>query len=292
MNIRRALWRFITVAGKGLRATRITSVSLGSMSLEERLYWLACALLRLPDRVITAGNNWLYLPKRSVMASAILLHGGYEPATTSVFQELVQPGMTVVDAGAHVGYFTLLAAGLVGETGRVYAFEPEPENYALLVKNVEVNGYRNVVCLQRAVSNKPGDAKLFVGRDSGGHSLYPPVRRVTTWGIPIETTSLDDFFRKEGWPPVHLIKMDIEGAEWFALEGMREVVRQSNNLKLIVEFFPDHIRAAGVEPAALLNRLQHMGFSIRVIDEVKGLQPLDVPRLLRHSQRNLLCERV
>jgi FkbM family methyltransferase len=180
--------------------------------------------------------------------------------------------------------------GSLARQAGVYAFEPEPENYALLVKNVEVNGYRNVVCLQQAVSNTSGEAELFAGWYDTHHSLCRFAGVDSTRSIKVEATSLDEFFQKQEWPPIDFIKMDIEGWEPFALEGMTELLRRSKHLKMILEFCSDLVRQLGVEPAAFLKRLQDAGFSIRVMDEVKGPQPLDVPRLLRIGT-NLLCER-
>ena len=87
---------------------------------------------------------------------------GYEQLLTKLFKKEMKQGMIVVDIGAHIGYFTLLAARLVGETGRVFAFEPDPDNYSLLIKNVSVNGHDNVIPVQKAVSNKTGQVRLFL----------------------------------------------------------------------------------------------------------------------------------
>ncbi len=76
------------------------------------------------------------------MAQELLFKGAHEPGTTALFKKLVKEGMTVVDIGAHIGYFSLLAASLVREKGSVFAFEPEPRNYALLVRNIELNGFK------------------------------------------------------------------------------------------------------------------------------------------------------
>src|ERR1017187_7387482 len=73
-----------------------------------------------------------------------VLHDQYEPETKILLSNIIRPGMTFLDVGAHVGHYTLLAARLVGPTGHVYAFEPEPENYAILTKNIALNGYTNV----------------------------------------------------------------------------------------------------------------------------------------------------
>src|ERR1035441_6724268 len=80
-----------------------------------------------------------------------VLHDQYEPETKALLGSLIRPGMTVFDIGAHVGHYTLLAARIVGPTGRVYAFEPEPENFALLKRNVELNGYKNVTCVPKEI---------------------------------------------------------------------------------------------------------------------------------------------
>jgi hypothetical protein len=80
----------------------------------------------------------------------------YEPETTAVFLSLITDGDVVVDLGAHVGYYTLLAARRVGPEGRVFAFEPNPDNFRLLVKNIESNLYSNVIPVQKAVSNGRG----------------------------------------------------------------------------------------------------------------------------------------
>lgn len=289
--MRRAAWRFLLVAETGLEVTRVAGVSFAGMTVRERLFRLVRGFLTPPEQVTVLGDNCLYLPRRSAWEPSYL-NGVYEPGTTAVFRQLVGPGMKVVDVGAHVGYFTLLAASLVGATGKVYAFEPEPENYALLVKNVAVNGYRNVVCLREAVSHKAGNASLFLGKYSIEHSLSPPnAGHAPASAMVVETTSLDDFFAREGWPPIHLIKMDIEGWEWPALEGMTELLRRSEQLKLVVEFTPSLIRRAGKEPTAFLNRLQELGLRVRVIDDVRGVLPLSMSTLQRQRGSNLLCER-
>jgi FkbM family methyltransferase len=288
--MRKAIWRFLTVAETGLEATKVAGVSVAGMTVRERLFRAVRAFLTPPDRVTVLGDNCLYLPKRAAWEPSYL-NGVYERGTTSLFQRIVKPGMMVVDVGAHIGYFTLLAARLVGETGKVYAFEPEPENFALLAKNVEVNRYRNVVCRQQAVCQETGSAELFLGKYSITHSLSRPAGSDGAGSISAETTSLDDFFAREGWPSIHLVKMDIEGWEWSALAGMTELLRRCRHLKLVLEFTPSLLLGAGVEPTTFLQRLQDLGFSIRAVDDVEGLQPLEMSSLHRRRGSNLLCER-
>lgn len=95
----------------------------------------------------------------------------FEPEVTEVFLSHVMPGDVVLDIGAHIGYYTVLAARSVGNEGRVIAFEPDPQNYSLLVKNVAKNGYRNVTAVQKAVSWNSGYAQLYQTAGSSEASI-------------------------------------------------------------------------------------------------------------------------
>jgi len=225
------------------------------------------------------------------------LLGSYEEGTSRLFEQLLEPGMVVVDVGAHVGYYTLLAARRVGPNGKVYAFEPHPRNFALLKRNCELNGFRNVIALPMAVSSHSGYSRLYLSHRArtGLHSLYPN-RYASHRTVVVESTTLDGFFEKQGWPRLDLLKMDIEGAELAALEGSKQLLQRMPTLKWIVEFFPATLDAAGVVPADFLDTLLSLDFSIDVIDEDLGITPLDVPQLIKRLSAgplavNLLCQR-
>jgi len=198
----------------------------------------------------------------------------YEPGTTMLFSEIIKPGMVVVDVGAHVGYFTLLAANKVGPTGKIYAFEPDQNNHALLLKNIEMNGYDNVVATQMAVSNRKGTSVLYLtALDSGRHSMYHhglPERG----SIAIETTTLDSFFSSEGSDRADLIKVDVEGAEVSVLDGMTSLIEEWADLKLIIEFNPALLQGSGGTPLTFLEKLVSQNWEIQIIEETIGLSPL------------------
>ena len=200
-----------------------------------------------------------------------LLKGeGYEKGTTRIFTALVKEGMNIVDIGANVGYYTLLAARRVGPHGKVYAFEPEPRNFRLLMENLRLNGYENVVAIQRAVSNESGTAPLFLSpRCSGAHSLVS-TRDPGNETLAVETVTLDEFFKMEGYPAIQVIKMDIEGWEMEALDGMNKLITRSRPLTLIVEFYPWGLLGRGMRPLALTSKLMELGFALSVIDEETG----------------------
>jgi FkbM family methyltransferase len=221
----------------------------------------------------------------------------YEPGTTRLFKETVNPGMVVVDIGAHVGYYTLLAAKQVGPKGKVYSFEPEQDNHALLLKNIAMNGYDNVVVTQMAVSDRMGSSTLYLADlDSGRHSMYQhglPERGST----PVNTTTLDSFLASEEWPHIDLVKIDVEGAEVSVLDGMTILMERNAGLKFIIEFNPALLQGGGVDPLVFLERLASPGGAIQIIEDDDGLLPLAegdaailVDRLLAaESSVNLYC---
>lgn len=223
----------------------------------------------------------------------------YEEGTTQLFQRVIKPGMVVIDAGAHVGYYTLLAARHVGPAGKVYAFEPAPANYDLLLRNIQRNEYANVVAVKTALSREVGQATFYLtGLDNGRHSLF---RHGLPQGgsVVVQTTTLDAFLESEGWPRVGLVKVDVEGAEADVLKGMEQLLRKPGELKLILEFNPSLLRSAGLDPLEFLNGPADWGFNVYWIDEKKGSMPLkSVDRvtvagklLNSESSVNLYCSR-
>ena len=223
----------------------------------------------------------------------------YEEETTRLFERLVKPGMVVVDVGSHVGYYALMAARQVGPAGRVYAFEPEPSNHELLLKNIELNGYTNVAATRKAVSSKVGEATLFLtaldnGRNSTYHHGLPE-----KGSVAVETTTVDAFLAAEGWPTVDLVKVDVEGAEMDVLAGMCQLLDKSRDLKLIIEFSPSLLRGAGASPLLFLGHLDVLDFEVNCISARDGLSSLreaDRPPLIdkllkSEGSLNLFCSK-
>lgn len=226
-----------------------------------------------------------------------MVSDAWELNTVRLFEHLIQPGDTVLDVGAHVGYFTLIAARSIGPQGHVYAFEPEPDNYKLLIQNLELNGYRNITPVRMAVSNRVGSSLLFSsGLDNGQHSLCRTGRPERRRQI-VETTTLDAFLEAQGWPNVEMIKIDIEGAEPLVLDGMSRLLSRQTKLKMVVEFCPVVLKATGVDPREFLGRLTALGFKLYTYgDKANLLESADISRLLDHlyktaSYKNLLCVR-
>jgi FkbM family methyltransferase len=144
--------------------------------------------------------------------------GSYECGKQRLFAKSIGAGQIVYDVGANVGFYTLLAARAVGETGRVYAFEPLPENLSYLRRHLDLNEHRNVVVESAAVSDVCGIVRFrTAGNRSSGHLSLDG---------DVETTSVsvDEYVFQRKNPPPHVMKIDVEGAEYGVLRGAREVL--------------------------------------------------------------------
>jgi FkbM family methyltransferase len=243
--------------------------------------------------LIDVQGSTMYVDSRDIGVAPFLLEWGfYEKYETALFKRLVKKGMAVVDVGANVGYYTLLAAHLVGDEGKVFAFEPDPYNFDLLCKNIELNGFRNVIPVRKAVSCKSGKRKFFLDKNNlGGHSLSEANVR-TGASITVEATSLDDYFKNTDYK-VDVIKMDVQGLEMEVLEGMTNMINRNDNLKIITEFWPMGIRNSGSSPMGFLNKLIECGFGLYQIGQYVEL--INVDYLLRmcgdEKFATLLCKR-
>lgn len=208
---------------------------------------------------------------------ALSLNGIYERQETGFVEKEIKPGQTVVDIGAHIGYYSLIFAKLVGPSGIVYAFEPDPTNFSILQKNIKLNGYNNIVPINKAVTEKSGALNLYVSDGSAGdHKIYNSDENRKT--LQIDGVALDDFFKDK---KVDFIKMDIQGAEGGALKGMASLLENSKDIKVISEFTPSGIKKYGMEPRAYLELWQKLGFKLynlnrktRQIEDVDSLDNL------------------
>lgn len=218
--------------------------------------------------VRTGGHLWRLDTRDRFFTTSLVLTGQHEQWETPIFSGFLAPGMTVVDVGAHVGYYTLLAAKLVGPTGRVYAFEPNPENYALLTQNLRTNGYPDVTAVNCAVTDGDGEAELFVDPlNSGGGRLQAPGH--STVHYRVRATSLDAALHHE-LGMIDLLKLDVEGSEPLVYDGMQTLLRQDRIARIMMELFPDALHEAGRSPQELLDGFTRYGFRPYQINERTG----------------------
>lgn len=200
-------------------------------------------------------------------------------AEMNIMRKVVREGTVALDIGANIGFHTLELARLVGPRGIVFAFEPAPENYALLVKNIASNNYRNVVAVQKAVSSRTHTVKLFLSEEhAGDHRIFDS--RDGRQSVEVEAVSLDDFFA--GDERVDFIKMDIQGAEYLALLGMERLLRRSTDLILMCEFAPSLLAGCGASAELVIDKLRECGFRLQFVNEdAEKVEPVSPEALMR-----------
>ena len=160
------------------------------------------------------------------------IHKIHERLETELIKEVLLPGMVILDVGANIGYYALLEAFLIGTGGLVYALEPFPRNYNLLLKNIHLNDYQDRIKLFRiAAGDETGTAKLYLGPSDNNHCLvkndhliniFQEVRGAYSDSVEVETVILDDFLK--GREKIDFIRMDLEGFECQVIDGLKETL--------------------------------------------------------------------
>jgi FkbM family methyltransferase len=175
-----------------------------------------------------------------------------------LLRKLVRPGMHVIDVGANIGLYSLLLARLVGPTGSVVAFEPEPNLFAILRENCVSNNAINVVLFQCALGRTSGLASFHrsafnsgdnrLGRASAAHDA-----------VEVRVERFDDFQPESR---LDFVKIDVQGHELAALSGMERALSAKPNVQVLFEFAPAALRKAGTAPALLLEFFRERGFEL------------------------------
>ena len=236
---------------------------------QRRLELLHSMLSRLQESsaVVTldiepVGKIRMFLnPDDKVITRMMLFWGRFEPKETDWFVRLIEPGDTIVDVGANVGYYTLIGAKLVGEKGRVFAFEPDPESFALLERNVRMNGLTNVVLERKAVSSEAGSIRLYLAAaNKGDHRIYQPTDEERAY-VEVEAVTLDDYFADDSGR-IDFTKIDTQGAEVVILRGMEKTLRENPELQMAVEYWPWGLSDFGFEDEQLVGIVNAAGFRI------------------------------
>jgi FkbM family methyltransferase len=204
-----------------------------------------------------------YLRHRSFLAH--VASGTYETEYRRLFERALVPGATVVDAGAHIGTYTLLACRAVGPSGRVVAFEPDPYNAAALEANVRREGCANVTMVRKAVSDAPGRARFQQSLGTISSSFEAREGRGPFRELETEVTSVDVELADADVGPL-VVKLDVEGAETRALAGMEETLRRAASVALFVEVNPGALEASGTDADALSAQLDALGLESSPID--------------------------
>jgi FkbM family methyltransferase len=227
------------------------------------------------------------------LAAQLTLKGFTDPGVMRLFRRLVRPGMVVVDAGAYVGQYTLEAARLLKGTGKVYSFEPNPQAFVWLRENIILNGFDSAETIelrQSALAGKKGIAFIHLCPDQPGSSTLLPEAGEES-SVAVETVTMDEALKDESH--VDVVRIDVDGAEGFVVEGMQRILAENPSLSILMRFTPNRLSKAGTDPYQLLSGLRKMGFSVYVVDPVSGeVRPAASDHSLSRLPYTLLFSRV
>lgn len=194
---------------------------------------------------------WMMLDKNVNGVSQELYYCGIrEPLCTGITKMILKRGMVCLDIGANIGYYALLEAKYVGDSGHVYAFEPVKFNFEWLLRNIRLNRFRNISVYQLAVSDRCGKLRLNLSRRMNWHYAeeikFRKGVKIEHYDsgevVEVDSVSIDSFVSRHGISRVNFVRMDIEGFEDKVISGMLETVRRAvSPFYLFIEFHPKYI---------------------------------------------------
>jgi FkbM family methyltransferase len=213
----------------------------------------------------------------------------WEPNETWALRRLLRPGDVFVDVGAHIGWFTLNAARIVGPAGHVVAVEATPPTFDILRANIAANGLTNITTLACAVADVEGSVRInrAHGANCGMNSLRPGAGASGKgWTVPARR--LDDLLADH--PKIRLVKMDIEGAEAMALRGMTETLSRAQAPDVLCEITGGFLRDLGSEPAEIFDLFRRTGHTPFLLDNLR-FTPMGDRRFEDRDSINVLFTR-
>jgi FkbM family methyltransferase len=219
----------------------------------------------------------------------------YEPEVSGLFLRVVEQGDTVVDVGANVGYFSVLAAALAGSTGRVLSFEPDEENRRKLEENLLLNRFYAVEIVAAPAADAIAPVTFHINKDSnGGHALWDPglfpgnVKSLAEpQSVAMTSTTLDAALGERGIDRVKLIKIDTEGCEQNILEGGRGLIEGAKVPFIVAELHEFGLEQMGHSQSSLRRFMKAMGYETFLLPQDGGLPHL-IPSGTRINSRFFL----
>jgi FkbM family methyltransferase len=195
--------------------------------------------------------------------------GVWEPCETELLLSILQPGDVFVDVGANIGYFSVLAASVVGASGAVFAFEPDPDNFALLCANAALNAVDDrISAVHGGLSDSAGAGRLFLSEDNlGDHQIYAGDEARAS--LPVTLYNGSDYLAGR-LQRLDLLKVDTQGSEFQVIAGLLPLLRGlEQSPRILVELTPYALRQAGASGRALIESLATLGQPMWIVDHIE-----------------------
>jgi FkbM family methyltransferase len=199
----------------------------------------------------------------------MMYYGRYCPEILAIFRRFVKPGQTVIDVGAQVGYFSVFLAELVGASGCVCSFEPDPKPRSWLERSKEINSMNWLRILPLALSSSSGEIDFYISQQVGWSTAVAGTHLRDLSTVRVQAASYDSLAKAELVPrSVDFIKIDVEGSEVRVLRGMERTLRE-NRPVLVMEVNEATLSAAGESPVSLIDTARSLGYSVHHIQTRK-----------------------
>jgi FkbM family methyltransferase len=218
-------------------------------------------LLRWGRVEVQVADGRFWLDMASNFGIRVTSAEGYEPETKALLVSFLKPGMAFVDLGANEGFFSVIAARAVGPTGRVLAIEPQSRLGPVIRRNLELNDAANVTLAQVAISAEAGVAEFNLAPDTNSGSSG--LSRATRYANPtqsVRTLTLDLCLQEHALTMVDVMKIDIEGYEYEAVLGAKELFRTLKVRCLLIEIHDKLLSARGLRPQDISDFLLSCGY--------------------------------
>lgn len=207
---------------------------------------------------------YLDLQDRGI-SRTLLLFGKRELEHKKMLEEVLKPGMTVLDIGANIGYYALMELNLIGRNGKLIAVEPSPSNVELLKRNIELNGYFDIEVYNAAISNYSGNRLFHLSNMSNlntFHDVGTGVEHLSGQSLDVKTFTVPEIMKGR---PLDLIRMDVEGHEVEVLDGLLPAIVNNEMSPMII--FETHLTRYGPDHdiELILRRLFKAGYCVKSV---------------------------
>jgi len=184
----------------------------------------------------------------------------YEEKEIRFLESMLKPGDLFIDVGANIGLFSLVASAIIGESGKVYAFEPYSKNFDKLLHHVKLNRLGNVIAERRAVSDKSGWIDIKANDDDLNDGMFSAYVDTFTSSESVPTIELDQYIKDNIKQPIRFVKMDIEGGEYLAIKGMSTTLAKDHPV-VLVEINPDILSKTSFTPTMIEDEFFRLKYS-------------------------------
>ena len=247
--------------------------------------WMRLRRLVRPEVTVAMGSRRIRIDLRDrIIAKRLYLGIAWERDLQQLLAAMSLRGGVCLDIGANIGIHSLTMSELVGPAGRVYAFEPERRNFALLEANLKLNRVTNVTAAATALGDSVGTCRLAVSPNNFGDHRVASSTDGRGGDVPI--TTVDAVMATVPDGAVRFVKVDVQGYEHHILRGMHATLERNPDLILALEVFPQALRAAGSSAQEVMERLRDLGMvGWEFLPRLQPVQPPWIYELIRDGDQ-------